>query len=205
MTLGDIVARRRKCAMTTRGEMLCAARRRFLEESYENVGLRDIARDVGVDVALVSRYFGSKEELFREVLHGGNEHKFDVDLPAAGLPAYLVSLVVEKDECADREHVEKLLIILRSASSPAASQIVRAAVRADVLAPLARALEGPHAATRASLVLAILLGTTVLRTVMPLEPLADGEQGVLRDRLFRLFETALTATDTPNAISQAAE
>lgn len=73
MTFGEIVARRRKDALTTRAEMLAAARRRFLMESYENVGLRDIARDVGVDVALVSRYFGSKEELFREVLHGSDK------------------------------------------------------------------------------------------------------------------------------------
>ncbi len=192
MTLGDIVARRRKCAMTTRGEMLCAARRRFLEESYENVGLRDIARDVGVDVALVSRYFGSKDELFREVLQGDGEgDKFDVDIPAAELPAYLVSLIAQKDEDADREHVEKLLIILRSASSPAASEIVRGAVRGDVLEPLARILDGPHAATRASLILAILLGTTVLRTVMAVEPRSESEQEVVRAKLHRLFETAL--------------
>ncbi len=193
MTFGDIVARRRKCAVTTRGEMLCAARRRFLEESYENVGLRDIARDVGVDVALISRYFGSKDALFREVLQGGdgNGDKFDADVPVAELPAYLVSLIAQKDECADREHVEKLLIILRSASSPAASEIVRDAVRGDVLEPLAKILDGPHAATRASLILAILLGTTVLRTVMALEPRSDEEQDVVRDKLHRLFETAL--------------
>jgi len=191
MTLGDIVARRRKCAMTTRGEMLCAARRRFLEESYENVGLRDISRDVGVDVALVSRYFGSKGALFREVLQGGDGDKFNAGIPAAELPAYLVSLIAQKDEDADREHVEKLLIILRSASSPAASEIVRDAVRGDVLEPLAKILQGPHAATRARLILAILLGTTVLRTVMALEPRSDEEQDVVRDRLHRLFETAL--------------
>ena len=191
MTLGDIVARRRKCAVTTRGEMLGAARRRFLEESYENVGLRDIARDVGVDVALVSRYFGSKEELFREVLQGGDGDKFNVALPAADLPAYLVSLIAQKDENADREHVEKLLIILRSASSPAASEIVRDAVRGDVLEPLARILDGPHAATRASLVLAILLGTTVLRTMMALEPLCEGAPEIVPEKLRRLFETAL--------------
>jgi AcrR family transcriptional regulator len=192
MTLGEIVARRRKCAMTTRGEMLCAARRRFLEESYENVGLRDIARDVGVDVALVSRYFGSKEELFREVLHGDRSDTFAP--PAADLPAYLVSLVTEKDECAGAEHVEKLLIILRSASSPTASEIVRDAIRSDVLEPLARLLEGPHAAARAGLVLAILLGATVLRTVMALEPLCGEERDVGRAKLLRLFETALSAT-----------
>ena len=193
MTLGDIVARRRKCAMTTRGEMLCAARQRFLDESYENVGLRDIASDVGVDVALVSRYFGSKEELFREVLHSGGEDKFDASLTPAELPAYFVSLLSEKDGCADLEHVAKLLIMLRSASSPAAAEIVRQAVRSDVLDPLARLLEGPLAAERARLALAILLGTTVLRTVMAVEPGCGESYG---PNLLRLFETALAPPGT---------
>lgn len=193
MTLGDIVARRRKCAMTTRGEMLCAARQRFLDESYENVGLRDIASDVGVDVALVSRYFGSKEELFREVLHGERgEDKFDTSLTPAELPAYFVSLLSEKDGCADLEHVAKLLIMLRSASSPAAAEIVRQAIRNDVLDPLARLLEGPLAAERARLALAILLGTTVLRTVMAVEPGCEESYG---PNLLRLFETALAPAE----------
>lgn len=190
MTLGEIIARRRKCAMTTRGEILCAARQRFLAESYENVGLRDIAGDVGVDVALVSRYFGSKDNLFREVLRGEDGDKFSIDIPAEELPAYLVSLIAEKAEGGDREHVEKLLIILRSASSPAASGIVRDAVQGDVLEPLARILDGPDAAERASLILSILLGTTVLRTIMAMEP-CNGDDARLRDRLVRLFETAL--------------
>lgn len=191
MTLGEIIARRRKCATTTRGEILCAARQRFLDESYENVGLRDIAGDVGVDVALVSRYFGSKDALFREVLRGGKEEAFSGPLSAAELPAYLASLIVQKDECAQREHVAKLLIILRSASSPDASEIVREAVRDDVLEPLGRTLDGPDAAQRASLILAILLGTTILQTVMAVDPDDAGDESTRRDRLIRLFETAL--------------
>ena len=99
-------------------------------------------------------------------------------------------MIAEKDEGGDREHVEKLLIILRSASSPAASGIVRDAVRGDVLEPLARILDGPDAAERASLILSILLGTTVLRTIMAMEP-CRGDDASLRDRLARLFETAL--------------
>jgi AcrR family transcriptional regulator len=192
MTLGEIIARRRKCATTTRGEILCAARQRFLAESYENVGLRDIAGDVGVDVALVSRYFGSKDNLFREVLRGDEEDKFRLDIPAGELPRYLVSLIAEKGNGGEREHVEKLLILLRSASSPAASGIVRDAVQGDVLEPLARILDGPDAAQRASLILSILLGTTVLQTIMAMEP-CSGDDAGLRNRLVRLFETALSA------------
>ena len=188
---GIIIAQRRKCAQTTREAMLCAARGRFLSDSYENVGLRDIAREVGVDVALVSRYFGSKEELFREVLGGGGDRKFDDDLRRRTCRLISSRMITDKDECGDRAHVEKLLIILRSASSPVASEIVRDAFRGDVLEPLAQILEGPDAAKRASLVLAILLGTTVLQTIMAMEPLYTGDNAALRDKLTRLFETAL--------------
>ena len=61
----------KKSAAATREKLLASARQRFLRESYDNVGLRDIAADAGVDVALVGRYFGSKEQLFTEVLRGG--------------------------------------------------------------------------------------------------------------------------------------
>lgn len=191
MTLGEIVERKRKSAADTRGELLRAARRRFLDESYENVGLRDIARDVGVDVALVSRYFGSKEQLFREVLRGGKE-KFDASLPVSDLPAYLVSMLTQADATADGEHVEKMLISLRSASSPVASRLVREAIEGDVLEPLAAMLDGDDAEVRASLILAVLMGTTILRTVMSVEPMCEGCPDTMRGRLARLFEVALT-------------
>lgn len=192
MTFAEIIiAQRRKCAQTTREAMLAAARGRFLSDSYENVGLRDIAREVGVDVALVSRYFGSKEELFREVLGGGGERKFDDDLRREDLPAYLVSMIMDKDECGHRAHVEKLLIILRSASSPVASEIVHDAFRGDVLEPLADLIGGKQAVVRAGLALAMVLGNAILCTIMSVEPLDEADQAVLRGRLRQLFETAL--------------
>jgi AcrR family transcriptional regulator len=191
VTLGEIIERKRKSAAETREELLRAARRRFIAESYENVGLRDVARDVGVDVALVSRYFGSKEELFRQVLQK-NEQKFKAEVPAADLPEYLVALMTEADPATDGEHVEKMLISLRSASSPVASRLVREAIQDDVLEPLAAILDGDNADMRAGLVLAILMGTTVLRTVMAVEPLCEGCPDAMRERLVRLFEAALS-------------
>jgi len=193
MTLGDIVARRRRSAETTRAEILAAARRRFLDESYENVGLRDIAKDAGIDVALVSRYFGSKEGLFREVLQPEEDRheKFDIVLPPEEVPAYVVSLMEQKGECEDQEHVEKILTILRSASSPAAAQIIRETLHADVLEPFSKLVGGRDAETKAGLVLAILMGTTVLRTVMAVDAMASDDPEKMRKRMLRLFAAAL--------------
>jgi DNA-binding transcriptional regulator YbjK len=68
-TVGDIYSfrmaeTRPRDAAQTRADILAAARRRFAAEGFERTTLRAIAADVGVDAALVIRYFGSKQDLF---------------------------------------------------------------------------------------------------------------------------------------------
>src|SRR3954452_24351808 len=48
----------------TKAAILAAARTRFAAEGYSSASVRAIASDVGVDAALVVRYFGSKPGLF---------------------------------------------------------------------------------------------------------------------------------------------
>jgi AcrR family transcriptional regulator len=181
-----------KNATATREAMLASARRRFLEESYENVGLRDIAGDVGVDVALVGRYFGSKEELFKEVLRKGGSDWLSLAAQAEDLPAFLATLAEKKDSEAD-DHIERLLIILRSASSPQASSLVRSAFSSDVLDPLAGLLSGPQAEMRAAMALSVLMGTTIVRTIMKLEEPYQCEHGGFQSKLAAILRAALAA------------
>ena len=54
----------------TRERILEVARRWFSEQSYENVGVRELALDAGVDAALINRYFGGKKGLFTAVVAG---------------------------------------------------------------------------------------------------------------------------------------
>ena len=184
---------RARNAAATREAMLGAARRRFLEDSYETVTLRDIARDAGVDVALVSRYFGGKEALFREVLRGKDGgDKFTRAAEAPSLAAYLAEMLTSNhDADHDREGVERLLIILRSASSPKAAEVVRSALSEDVLEPIAALLKGPGADMRASLSLGVVLGTSIMRTIMSVDPLSACDNGEIRARLERILAAAL--------------
>src|SRR5260370_35763610 len=62
-------------APRTRADILAAARLRFGSDGYERATLRAIAADVGVDPALVIRYFGSKQDLFAAAA------EFTLDLP----------------------------------------------------------------------------------------------------------------------------
>jgi AcrR family transcriptional regulator len=177
-------------AAATRAAMLVAARRRFLEESYDNVSLREIAGDAGVDVALVNRYFGSKEALFKEVLSSGKK-KFDGNRTVDELPEYLASVITDED-CGEEpnENVERLLIILRSASSAKAAEIVSNSMREDVLEPFVKLLDGRDPEMRASLCMALIMGAKVQRTIMGVDP-AECDSRAFEQRLVEMFKVAL--------------
>src|SRR5919206_3634104 len=55
---------RRPGPNTTRAAILDAARAAFAARGYDAVSVRAIAREAGVDPALVHRFYGSKERLF---------------------------------------------------------------------------------------------------------------------------------------------
>ena len=57
---------RSRNAAQTRADILDAARRRFGSDGYQTTTLRAVAADVGIDPALIIRYFGTKQELFAE-------------------------------------------------------------------------------------------------------------------------------------------
>jgi AcrR family transcriptional regulator len=189
--LRGAMTRRQKNAAATRDALLAAARRRFLEESYENVGLREIAGEAGVDVALVSRYFGSKEALFREVMRKAPSEALNPDLSPDRLPGWLAEMATREDG-SDGANIERLLIILRSASSPKAARIVQDSFREDVLDPVAALIRGDEPEMRASLALSLLIGTTILRTIMRVDAICECDTNAVRTRLERLLAVALS-------------
>ena len=184
-------AARTKNAAATRAAILAAARRRFSQESYDSVGLREIAGDAGVDVALVSRYFGGKEKLFKEAVGDGGTDWLPPS-SANELPQHLTELFLNSHDAEHREQAERLLIMLRSSSSPVAAAIVREALTRDVLQPLASRLAGDAPEARASLALAVWMGVTVLRTIMSVEPMCGRKGAVVDAKLALLYEAALS-------------
>src|SRR5690349_1062529 len=55
-------------AAATRAAILLSAVTAFTRHGYDGVGVREIAEAAGVTAMLVNRYFGSKENLFAEVV-----------------------------------------------------------------------------------------------------------------------------------------
>lgn len=184
-------AARPKNASTTRETILRSARTRFLRESYDTVGLRDVAADAGVDVALVSRYLGGKEGLFRAVLSEVGCDK-RIDIPEGDLAEALADAMLHKSEGGgDGANLDRLLISLRSLSSPHAAAVVRENFGCNVLEPLAESLHGEDRDTRAGLAMSCLMGSAVMAAMFASEPLEGEKRERLRRRAVNMLRAAL--------------
>ncbi|WP_339741269.1 TetR family transcriptional regulator [uncultured Maricaulis sp.] len=150
-------------AEATRAAILAAARHCLSRESYDQVGIRDIAVKAGVDAALVCRYFGSKEDLFAQLLRRPDKPLDVIKAGRDGLSVRVAEMVVSKD--GDQEAVEDLLIMLRSASSKTAASLVRDAMVERFDEPIAQLLEGESPQLRARMMGSVIIGLIVSKII----------------------------------------
>ncbi len=193
------VPSRHRNAVATRQAILASARKHFARENYENVGLREIAGYAGVDPALVSRYFGSKEALFRETLRDDDEDIMD-GATRETLAEHFAQLFLDKGEMPAGErdiHIERILILLHSVGSPKAGQIIQDAVQADILDPVSKELEGQDTEMRAAMALAVLMGMGIMHNMLSIDTYecSAEEDARFAKRLTRIFAAALEPMD----------
>lgn len=161
-------APRPRNASATRRAILAAARERFCAESYDDVGMRDIARDVGVDAALISRYFGSKEDLFVAVLDSCKNGRDLMEGDRENFGRRLAREIVYGDltPCAEEDggaRLRGLLILLRSIGSAKAMDVVQRTSNSRFYEPLTLWIGGPDAPVRARLAAALIMGMAIGR------------------------------------------
>lgn len=181
---------RRRDAEATKDAILNAARSAFSEAGYDHVGLRDIAARAGVDVALIGRYFGSKEELFIAVLAAGKPHRPNA-YPGEkeGLGVWMAREVMTRRE----SDPTGLLLFQHSVTSSGTAAIIRALVMEHVVKPLGAALGGPDGELRASLIYSQLVGMGVARRLIKLDPLATAEREALIGFVGRAIQAIVDA------------
>lgn len=172
---------RRRDAASTKNAILCAARTLFARDSYENVGIREIASLAGADAALVSRYFGSKEELFAAVMNSGERGVDVIGNELVGLPERVGELMFDPED--DGKPMEDILVMLHSGNSPIAGPIVRASIDDRFHGPFAEVIGGDNAKERSQLFGSILLGMSISQHISG--PLTDDPE--LREKLKQRF------------------
>lgn len=155
-------------AAQTRADILAAARRRFGAEGYDRTTLRAVAADVGVDAALVIRYFGSKEDLFVAAAD------FRIDLPdLSNVDPDDIAAVLLPRFFAVWEEDETFLALLRAAMT---SQVAADALRrvfAQQVAPKLITATPDNPVQRIGLMGAFVIGIATTRYVLQNPPVAS--------------------------------
>ncbi|MEU9346972.1 TetR family transcriptional regulator [Streptomyces sp. NPDC048278] len=167
---------RRRDAAATRQALLLAARTRFTQLGYDRTTLRDVAADAGVNLALIKRYFGSKEGLFKAALAStprflGGDGEFPRD---RGALAGALSRQLAAGAWAEfGEH--PVLMLLRDSGDEQVAELRRRALAefGRQVLEASGASSAPDAELRAELLVALGVGVAVVRSAVGLRPLAD--------------------------------
>lgn len=181
---------RRRNAAATRDAILASARRAFAQSGYDGAGVREIAAGAGVTAMLVNRYFGSKEQLFAEVLAATAASPTILskeNLKKPNLAEAFATALVDITNTADTP-LEGFLIMLHSASSKRAAEIGREQIEKGHQKTLTAALSGELAPQRAALALSLVAGFQVMRQMIGLSALSEADPKDLVKLLSPLFK-----------------
>jgi AcrR family transcriptional regulator len=160
----------------TRAAIRAAASRQFAERGYDRTSLRSIAAEAGVDPALVSHFFGSKQKLFVAVVELPFDPSqvvpvfFGGDRDTVGVRVARFALGVLEDP---RARQPMLGLVRAAASEPEAARMVRELMTREVFARIVETLGVDDADVRASLAASQIIGLLMARHVIGIEPLAS--------------------------------
>ena len=168
---------RRPGTSESRAEILDAARRLFGEKGYDGTTIRAIARESGVDPALVHHFFGTKEHIFVAAM----QFPFD---PAESLPGVLAG---DTDGLGERL-VRFFLSVwndpasrdpfLATVRSAATHEHAAATLREFVSSALVSRIAGASGRSELHVEAAAaqLMGLALLRYIVRVEPLASADE-----------------------------
>jgi AcrR family transcriptional regulator len=192
---------RHRDADGTRQRLLQSARQHFALDGYAATTVRDIATEAGVNVALINRYFTSKEGLFEACLDRTVKELDDRDTEASTVDQIVNVMIEQMLDTSTTDRPLLLLLLLRSTGEPEVDEIRRRTLR-DFSERMARAAgwspDDPRTEElilRAQVVLATAFGMLLLRASTALEPLRSATDADLRGPLGDAVNALLSVRD----------
>ncbi|CAA9489238.1 MAG: Transcriptional regulator, AcrR family [uncultured Solirubrobacteraceae bacterium] len=185
---------RRPGSSGTQEAILASARELFGAHGYDRPSVRAIAATAGVDPALVTHYFGSKQQLFvaamRLPIDFANvmpELLRDPHVAGRRLAEFMIAQLESESQ---RRQITGL--VRAAASEPQAAAMVRALVSGEMLSAIGAQLGTEDAPLRASLIGSQMVGLVMARHVVGVEPLASLEPEALAEVLAPTLQRYLT-------------
>ncbi|KJC64750.1 hypothetical protein TZ00_09255 [Agreia bicolorata] len=183
-------------ATATRRALVRAARRRFATDGYRATTVRQIASDVGVNVALINRYFVSKEGLFEACMLRTSD-ELETQAPSKSIKEVIERLIEHIVNAPDRDDPLQLLLLLRSSGDENADLIRRRTLEHFTRRLAAAAGWSPDdpdseaILLRAQLAIATSLGVVMLRTSAAVQPVASASGDELTEPLRQVLRVLL--------------
>ncbi len=173
-------------AEATKSRLMDAASALFATKGFGQSGVREIAAMAGVDIALVNRYFGSKEGLFRACveskLHGSVATG---DPRSESFGQQLLMHMVSKDD----SESDLAMMLLLAAGDATVGEMARDILDTYYVKPLSERLAGTKRYPRAALITLLLSGFWIHRRALPLKPFTGAVDADVR----RWFVAAVDA------------
>jgi len=189
---------RRPGGADTRAAIIEAARKAFAAKGYDKASMRGIAREAGVDPALVHHYFEGKAALFAETL----------DVPVN--PAELIERITAGDvdrlgwrivetfltvwEPPDR-HDALVALVRSSMTSEEAARMLREFLGREVFGRIAASTGVADPQLRGALAASQMIGLVVTRYVIRVPAMAEATREELVERIGPVLQKHLV--DTP--------
>lgn len=183
-----MVGRRPRNIEATRTAILESARRLFSEQGYAGVGVREIAEGAQADKALITRYFGSKAGLFAEAVPATFDPAALLNGDRAEFGRRIASHIVHYSAALD---FDPMTATIRSLPDRDACEQLRAGLEEKFIAVLAEWIGTEDAARRAALLVAQMMGMSIVVNVLSLTPLTDMRKDELVDLLAPIFQSAV--------------
>ena len=178
---------RRRDAVATRQKIIEAARVHFSLYGFDGAGLREIAKDAGINVALINRYFGSKEGLFEEAV----ALSLNVDVMLQGSRETFGVRIAEKIRAKKFEGDEENsnLSVIRSVGSAKVQSTLKDVLEQRAIKKIADWLGGSHPEQRAALIVSHLLGFDLLFRVVEIDALGLEHADKITDRFAKTLQS----------------
>ncbi|MFG1795191.1 TetR/AcrR family transcriptional regulator [Nocardia sp. NPDC049149] len=183
---------RKRDSAGTRAALLGAAQELFAEKGFERATVREIAGRAGVNQALLFRYFGSKDELFRAAIADQGRRVLE-EGPVDGLFGRLLARALAPEGSVAQGYW--LQAALRSSGHDEGVSAIRRELGDEYVRALSSLTDGPDSELCADLLLAWLLGIGLMRSVHRREPLAGADPAVVAGHVLRAAQVLLAGVD----------
>lgn len=200
MPVGAIRRGPRPVGTDTRAEILESAAAVFSRDGYQRGSVRGIAREAGVDPALVRHYFASKSELFVEAMRPPFDLTEQVARMGEGDPQLVGHRVMTffVGVWEDPVRGPRIIQLMRAAlDHPDVAEFVRSLIVERVIERVAASVGARNPAQAAATAASQVIGLALMRHAAHIEPLASEPGDQLIARFGPILTRLLTEGDAP--------